>query len=201
MFKMFVLAFIASIMMISSVVSDSSKKENEYHFRSAKFGMTINQVKSSEESEPVFEDGEALVYEDSIIGIKTDVYYSFVNNSLWRGTYFTREKYTNDNLYIEDFLKIKKALTEKYGDPDIDREDWSQSHYKSDREKYGFAVSMGYLEYVVQWNNVLENRESYIMLILRGNNFEIPGIKVFYTDELLEEVYRKQKEKKENSKL
>ena len=177
------------------------KKEEKYHFRKARFGMSMAEVKKLEETELVSEDENIIRYKDTVLNKSVHVSYQFVNNQFFRGTYLIKEEYLNENKYIADFEKFKKALLEKYGKPIHDMIEWKNRLYKSDPEKHGFAIGMGHLEYYTLWRKWLRKQsETEIEIWLFGENFDITH-RIQYRDVLLSEVYKEQQKEKENSKL
>lgn len=180
---------------------ESSKGEKDYsHFRGTRFGMTVAQVKQIEESKPVEETKETLVYKDKIMGLQVDVFYMFVNNQLFRGAYFITEKYRNENNHIDNYKQLKKVLVKKYKKPVFDAENWRNPLYKNKRHKHGFAVSIGHLEYKSEWLKYIKGRKVWINTVLKGENYKITHF-IVYTDVLLEKFYNEQQEQKEKSKL
>ena len=79
------------------------------------------------------------------------------------------EKHTNKNLYINDYESLKEILTKKYGKPEIDKVIWKNDLFKSAKQDWGTAISIGHLEYFSSW----ETPTTYINLGLNGDNYKI----------------------------
>jgi len=146
-------------------------------FRKVLWGMSAEQAKEIETAEFVkkekgggdFKGLDILIYTTNISGLDCTVVYYFADNMLTRARYLITEEHTNKNLYIEDFLKIKNQLVEKYGSPDKDDTIWSDDLYKDDPSEHGMALSVGHLMYVAEWYLP----ETIIQLLLKGDNYSV----------------------------
>ncbi|GAH71775.1 unnamed protein product, partial [marine sediment metagenome] len=107
-----------------------------------------------------------------------------------------RGKHSNDNLYIDDYEKLKETLTKKYGKPKFDKVTWDDDLYKDDRSHWGFAVSLGHLDYFSSW----ETSTTYISLRLNGDNYKI-SLVIAYESRELEEWVKRIEEEKAKSKF
>jgi len=106
----------------------------DYDFRHARWGMSMQEVKDVENGEPIseFSKGQVLFYTSTLLDEKVGIAYFFAYNklvwakymlakysdSLWRVLFssFPRPKLALGN-FIEDFDIFKKELTAKYGEP------------------------------------------------------------------------------------
>ncbi len=106
----------------------------DYDFRHAKWGMSMQEVKTTENGEPIseFSKGEVLTYTSTLLGEKVVIVYAFAFNKLVRSKYMLA-KYSkplwsilfksfpqpelSKGYFVLDFDKFKKELTEKYGKP------------------------------------------------------------------------------------
>jgi hypothetical protein len=164
------------------------------HFRNTRWGMSREQVKASEASKLLKDDGRIIMYDGEVASLKTYVAYMFTGDQLTRGSYQLLTKHSQQNDYIDDFERLKKLLVEKYGKPNKDIVNWKDSLYKDDPQKYGFAVSLGHLVYGATW----ETPETNIMVMLSGDNYKINlevnyfGAKLMPVDsEESKRIYRK----------
>lgn len=137
------------------------------------WGSSIEQVKKSEPSTLSLESKDFLMYNDSkIFGLSCSVLYQFDNDKLSHVVFTLNEKYSNDNLYYEDYLNIIKTNTEKYGDPISSEEHWFKDTYKGNSEKIGYAIYMGEVIFVNSW----ENDTTKVGSMISGNGSEISTI-------------------------
>lgn len=146
-----------------------------YTFRKTNWGMSVDEVKSSEEGRPIHEREDMLLYPVRVSSYDASCGYLFSNGKLFRATYIFDLKHTNKNDYIADYENIKKLMTDKYGEPKQDEINWKNNLYQSDVQQYGFAVSLGHLVYYSIWETVDTN----IILELTGDNYEI-NVRVSY---------------------
>lgn len=142
-------------------------------FRKASWGMSIEEVKKTESTEPMNEESNGakkiLVYEGKVASLNCFYGYIFVNDTLVRAKYMFQEKHSNNNDYITDYENINEILEKKYGKPDEDKTLWLNDLYKNDFQHYGMAISIGHLMYYKQWN--LDSTK--IISMLSGENYQI----------------------------
>ena len=154
---------------VSEVTESTEPQDDNFDFRKSKWGASRETVKKSEEATFLDETTDVLMYRDiKVAGLDASLGYVFKDSKLAQGIYSFTEKHSNDNLYIDDYNKIKKALTEKYGEG---KENWSWDDdlFKDDEDNYGLAISAGHLEIVTRW----VTEKSQIVLSLHGDNYEI----------------------------
>jgi len=170
-------------------------KEVRFDFRKSNWGMTIEQVKASEDKKPDFEgevtSGFVLSYEVQIDSKDYYCVYFFLEDKLYNSGYAFSKNHTNKNDYIQDYEELKELLTKKYGKPSkkkllslYDREEiyWGYELYKDDEGDWGLAISVGELSYVSIW----ETPTTEIELILDGDNYEI-NLRIIYISKELKE--------------
>ena len=141
--------------------------------------MTFDEVMIAEgEQEWSEPDGGVRIYAGTAAGLNTIMCFYFDSNGLlYKRTIMTREKHSNDNLYIDDYNNLKEALTLKYGKPKTDETRWLNDLFKDDTSDYGLAISIGHLVYRVFW----ETERTNIVMLLGGDNYVIAHA-VVYTD-------------------
>ena len=163
----------------------------EFSFRKTKWGMSIEEVKSSEPLKIAQEDENLLGYKTSVIGKDVFVVYFFIDNQLVRARYVLAESHSNNNDYITDYNDFKEILTKKYDKPKRDETLWKNDLYKDDYSSWGTAIGMGHLIYFSTW----ETSNAEIGSYLTGDNFDISCI-VEYSSKKLKEIEKKAQEKK-----
>jgi len=172
---------------IKQEISSGSEK---YDLRKVKWGMKKEEVKAAERGKIVLETEDEV---DVMVPDFDDDFqlgYMFLEDKLYRSTYLFIGKFTNKNDYIDEFEKWKEALMKKYGKPTLDRVVWKNDLYKSDKQEWGMAVSVGHLLYAVQW----ETSTTEIGIMLMGNNYKI-NLGIFYESKKLKEWAKRIKEK------
>jgi len=169
-------------------------------FREAKWGMSKNDVKSLEHLPLQGENQTSLVYQDSIAGIDVVIGYTFStdSNQLIAGGYLSKAKYKSQNKYIDDFNTMKKYLTGKYGEPNVDKIRWLNNFFKNSPEKVGFAVALGHAYYLTEW----DTQNTVITMTLSGQDYEIQHLVSFKSKQYSEKLdhIRKQAEEIYNQK-
>jgi len=158
-------------------------------FRKADWGMSIEEVKKTEETEILKETNDVLVYETTLAGYQALVAYIFAGNKLTRAKYSFIEDHSNKNDYISDYSNLKTLLTKKYGNPYEDETFWKNDLYRDDYSDWGFAISLGHLFYYAKW----DSESTDIVAILQGENYQIETI-IEYTSKDLENQEEKIRE-------
>ena len=194
------------ILLVSLILSiEMFSEDQDFDFRNANWGMTIKQVRASEGSRKaqLVKDNQ-VVYFDTISSKSFLVSYDFIDNKLVSAGYILADEHSNENLYIQDYDKLKELLIEKYGEPSdkwlngtkYSEKVWLNDLFKDDPNDWGMAMSLGHLTYQLCW--IIPRTE--IMLKLTGDNYEIILGIVYYSTEF-RELQEKEKEKETKDKL
>ena len=162
----------------------------QYDFRKTNWGMTKEQVLTSETAELMPQDEDrAISYKGSVNDLDCRIMYVFAYDTLVKARYNIYEEHSDKNEYITDYEKLKEKLNSKYGEPTKDRTTWLNSIYKDNSKDWGLAVSIGQLVYFCEW----DTESTQVWLMLQGDNHEIQftieytSIKYSYLDKRLEE--------------
>lgn len=141
------------------------------------FGMSVDEVKQLETSEPLLDSDTVVMYNDvSVAGDNVVLVYSFDSGKLATIFVTFSDKHANENKYIDDFESIDTALRQKYGLPSEDAEYvWKDDLYKDNKDDYGFAISAGDLIIKSAW--VLDGVSITHGLV--GDNYKISHV-LFY---------------------
>lgn len=172
------------------VLTSSNTYASDFDFRKTKWGMSPQEVKSSETLTPSSEEKDVITYKSSILGKKVYIVYVFVDNQLVRSRYYLADKHTNKNDFIQDYEDFKKILTKKYGEPGSDNTFWKNNLYKDSYEDWGMAIGAGHLVFFSTW----KTKQTKISNMLLGENYRIECL-VEYSSNNLEELEKKAKEK------
>lgn len=174
-------------------------EEVKYDFRKTNWGMSIEEVKLTEDKKPGGESDTAIAYKVKIDGKDFICLYQFLENKLFFSGYNCKEEHTNYNIYIDDYEDLKEILTKKYGKPIKDEEMWdsfSEWELKAYKQNLGNSISVGFLTYFAIW----ETLTTRIELILDGDNYEI-NLRIRYISKELEGWVEKIKEEKAKSEF
>jgi hypothetical protein len=159
-------------------------------FRDYKWGETKEKIKASEELKLLEESDEMLVYSGSIASKACFIGFILDDDILTRGAYFLNETYVNENKYVDDFYYIKELLTKKYGEPELEGENWSNELFKNDKKDWGIALKSGHVTFVANWMT----EKTQIELIVSAENRKVSSI-ILYKD-----LSRKDEMKEESEK-
>lgn len=120
----------------------------EHTFRKTTWGMTVKQVKASEQSKPVEEGNKVLFYETAINNREMGLMYVFYNKELVRAIYYLIGDDINENSYIAEYHSLKRLLIKKYGKPITDKIIQKDEKDHKNRIK---AIRSDLLEYKSEW--------------------------------------------------
>lgn len=171
-----------------------------FDFRTSNWGMNANDV-TLKEGNPTSRKKNGnfytISYEKQVAGLKANTEFKFLLGNLGKGSYYFKVKYKNNNDYIYDFKKLRKALINKYGNPkESDPEIWANKTHKSDPDNYGLAVGEGHLTYVANW----EKDQTKILLQLKGENQKY-RLTLTYTSEKYQQKIKELNRKKSSEGL
>jgi hypothetical protein len=148
---------------------DIVKNSGNNDFRKVRWGMSLSEVKNHESAKLLNASGNQLEYEAEFLGYTCKVLYYFVNSKLQRSELLISQDHTDPAKYYKDYEKLIRFLNPLYGNPVTDTKDWKNDMYKSDRSRWGFAISLGFLTCKTVWNN----KRSQVSLNISGANHKI----------------------------
>ena len=151
-------------------------------FRSTHWGMTEAEVRELEAGEPVLankltgRNANYIAYEGSLMGNDVLIVYYFGPNGLYESRYIWTEEHSNESLYISDYDSVREQLTQKYGTPWYDQENWDTSSHKSYyADNKGDALCYGYLTYETYYST----DRTDISMEMDADNYEI-SLVIYY---------------------
>lgn len=176
---------------IVTVFSFDYSFSDNYNFRKTRWGMSMQDVKTSEPLEPYDLKDGLLSYRTNILGNNVYLFYIFVNDKLVRAKYNLAEEHSNYNDFIQDYDNYKDIIKKKYGKPNKENVYWKSRIYRNDPSNYGMAVATGNLSYFSEW----ETSDTKITCFLYGDNFKVQcGVE--YLSKELSSLEKEQREKK-----
>lgn len=147
--------------------------------RNAKWGMTLNQVKKSENSTMLSESidkASYLTYQSKIAGLDSTTLYVFQDNALEYGGYFV--ELSGQDSYLEDYKTLTAYLTKHYGEPTFEMlKDFQEKEMDYTDEELNQSILKGDTQLVAKWKAI----DSEIMLVVALNLQEISDIQITYT--------------------
>jgi len=167
-------------------------------FRGFSWGNPLQEIQSSEKSKLLAKSGnDELIYQDELGGSDCSVVYIFNDNDkLESGMYVFSKKYSNPELYLQDYNKFKSLLIEKYGKPVSEKENWSASTVVAEKHNYGQAIADEKLALNAEWNT----GRSVIKIALISID-KHPSLQIQYTARSLDELENKDELKAALEKL
>lgn len=149
---------------LCSVITTSSGTD----FRSVSWGASKAQVKKNESAKLVKETDATLEYAHTLAGMNCSIVYRFHQGALNGGTYVIKQDHVDPGLFYKDFERLSEHMTKAYGTPWRKENKWKDDMYKSDKSKWGFAISIGFLSSHVSWRN----RRTGIELSITGQKHQ-----------------------------
>ncbi len=132
---------------------DVIKNNRLFDVRMARWGMTKDDVRKSENRPPLADETNRLEYKLQLLGLDSRIVYTFLNGKLAGAEYLIEQDDVNPFRFYEDFQHLKEYLVSLYGDPVSDDKTWSNDIYKGDEGNWGFAISLGFLTCRTIWQN------------------------------------------------
>jgi len=145
------------------------KNDAKYDFRKVRWGMSKKEVVAAEDARLVTNSGDTLMYEMQFLGYNCSVLYQFSKGTLLSALFLIKQSHVDPALFFKDYDELKKYLAPIYGNPLSDKYEWKNDIYKTDKSKWGFAVSIGFLVCRTEWHS---NR-TRIELKINGGNHQI----------------------------
>lgn len=147
---------------------------SESGFRNAKWGMTIDQVRSTEpDAEWQTDDteiGPILFFETTIAGLKALAVYYFLNEKLEKCVYMNSEEQSRRTEFINNYGDLMDILANKHGKPSSEIDYWQNDIHKLDPLVFGTAIVD--LKYFAAWESE-ESTKGIIRLTVTEDNFRI----------------------------
>jgi len=120
--------FISFALLILACTDSDEKTEqvsnDRFEFRKTRWGMTMDEVKSSEDISPSKEKDNYIVYKEQFNSIPSTLGYIFVDGKLVKAAYLFNERYQNPDDYIVTYERIKGLLINDYDPPTLDEVKW-----------------------------------------------------------------------------
>ena len=154
---------------VTMVVQVKLSWGDTYNFRHTNWGMSPEEVIASETMAPIEKDEKMIKYKTQILDKNVELLYLFAQNKLIGASYKLDENYLNSERFIKTYTRFKEELVKKYGQPAKEITHWKNDAFKSDRSKWGIALSLGYLEYFTFW----ETPGTTVSCGLKENNYYV----------------------------
>lgn len=112
-----------AIALLLAFFTGACAEEDDFTFRKTRWGMSIEEVEKSEDDSPSSKTDEELFYKVPLMSDSCELIYRFDSNELVNACYILSITSISPYLYIDDFLKLRGALVDKYGEPSVNHPD------------------------------------------------------------------------------
>lgn len=154
--------------------------DHSWDFRKTIWGMSKAQVRLAENRRPVSETNNELIYSAEIDGHVYDCFYAFSENKLYGGMYRLKGKYRNKDSYLITYKRLKEALINNYGKPNLNYE------YFSSWETSSTQIQLSILESGSNFDLIILYKSNELNNINTSKNIEYPQEDTQKSDEAIE---------------
>ncbi|MFT3704849.1 MAG: hypothetical protein QM802_20960 [Agriterribacter sp.] len=177
------------IVILVGMIAINAAAHAQNDFRGFAWGNGTNKIQQEESATLTNKiKNNELVYQDVLGGADCNVFYIFNDDDkLESGMYIFTKKYSNPQLYLQDYEAFKSLLLQKYGQPISEKESWANNTKAAEKHNYGQAIADGDLSLHTVWNT----DRSVIQIILVHNSDKQPVLQIHYTARSLDELQNK----------
>lgn len=177
-----------AVMMIAGFINCTFAQTVKTDFRTFNWGASFEEVQSNEKAAFLMNDkDDMLAFKDQLAGYDCDVIYGFNDNDkLISGNYMFTKKYTDPQLYLQDYNTFKTLLVQKYGKPAYENENWNRNTPPLEKHNFGQAIVDGNLTLNTGW----ATDRSVIQIALTSFD-KHPSLHIHYTTKSLDELQNK----------
>jgi len=139
-----------------------------FRFKELTWGMPVAAVQKLRPVASLQKTGE-LVMQEHVADLKAGVVLKFVEGGLAEVVVLFDDVHSDPSGYWDEFRRVSRLLTEKYGAPANEMPYWKNELYKSEPAKWGLAIAAGQYVHQTSW----ELPDTKIRLTISGDNFEV----------------------------
>ncbi len=162
----------------------------EYDFKTFCWGDSEEDVRAVE-GDDIFDTDKAagydayyIAYDTTVVEVPVYLVYIFSDDGLMQVRYLFKQRHSDKTKYINDFKKIEKEITKKYGEPVRSGENWdTERHEEFYADDLGKALTYGYLTYDTSY----DLPRTTIDLTMDADNYEISTYLIYQSKELTPE--------------
>ncbi len=164
----FITALLCLVLAGASSATAQISATGEGNFRSAQWGQSPEDVRILEKVPPFYKDKNLLIFHDKFQDIPTEVIYFFLENRLIMGFTHLLANHDDLNNYFIDYEKLKAALGQDLGTPDMENWQLFLPDLENDRSLWAEALGFGLIKVETGWMM----GDTGIALRLSGANFK-----------------------------
>jgi hypothetical protein len=162
-----------------------------YDFRKTNWGMSFENVKTTEASKFVADKNDRLMYDCILAGANFKTIYMFNdNNKLVGAKYMLDKTYSNSDFYVNEYATFKALLIKKYGNPVKESQNWNNTSISKEESNWGHALEQGFVSINAIWNTPTTNIK-LSLIKLDKIYMQIDYVSIKYKEMESEEVLKK----------
>lgn len=115
------------------------------------WGASMARVLEAQPGTEVVRGGDRLITHDRLAALDVAVTYRFDGRGLAAVSALSRARHADRNAYIDDFVRLRRQLRARWGEPHVDGRAWRNELFRDRRERWGDAVAAGHLVYYAEW--------------------------------------------------
>ncbi len=157
---------------VDKPIVNNEPRSMDGDFRYSNWGDSVQSVLDAEDIEPVVREYDNVMYHTSLFDMDVSLLYSFEDDELYQGMYVFTEPHTNYDLYIQEYKSFNDRLIEKYGEPVMEYENWTNDAAK---DEPGNALWLGFVSYYTTW----ETDDTTILHVMASDNYEVDHMIIY----------------------
>ncbi len=163
------------------VISITAIQQREADFRKGFWGDSMADIKRKEDKPDEFDMDGIYMFKTYVAGLECACAYRFTHDKLTSGKYIFLNN--NSDNCVDNYNKLVKLLTKKYGDPFSSDKKTTAPSYKQKICSEGELVEEGDMRFEAYWGTPF----STIAIILKGEEYQISLCIEYYSNELQKE--------------
>ncbi len=163
------------------VISIIAIQQREADFRKGFWGDSMADIKRKEDKPDEFDMDGIYMFKTYVAGLECACAYRFTHDKLTSGKYIFLNN--NSDNCVDNYNKLVKLLTKKYGDPFSSDKKTTAPSYKQKICSEGELVEEGDMRFEAYWGTPF----STIAIILKGEEYQISLCIEYYSNELQKE--------------
>lgn len=115
------------------------------------WGASVARVLQAQSGTVIVHGADRLITHDRLEALDVATTYRFDNDGLAAISALSRARHPERNRYIDDFMRLRRQLSTRWGAPRIDERAWRNDMFRAQPQRWGDAVAAGHLVYYTEW--------------------------------------------------
>lgn len=115
------------------------------------WGASMARVLQAQPGTVIVRGADRLITHDRLEALDVATTYRFDDDGLAAVSALSRARHPARDDYIDDFVRLRRQLSARWGAPRIDERAWRNDMFRDQRERWGDAVAAGHLVYYAEW--------------------------------------------------